>query len=344
MRAHSATIRTSMVWSLSRRMARSRLPERFAGPGSGAAAMAAGFGTVVASGVGAGAATGSGGSARAGGVAGAGPIADSTLRIAPSTMSTVRSNVFPSVSMITASSAARSGATARLRSWASRSRSWARTASASSPAGSRPRSSMRRAARSSTEASRNSLRSASGSTTVPMSRPGDDDPAALRERALAREEGGAHLGLARDRRHGGIDLGSARGRGRVGAVEEDRRQAPRAVVPERDPVGERDEAGRVVGRDPLAQGGRREGAVQQPRVHEPQPEPAGRGGADAALAAGRRSVERHDDPPLDGGLRGAGSRSGGLGGRGHGPRIPGRSGADRVSRDRWRRAAAPRRR
>ncbi len=149
--------------------------------------------------------------------------------------------------------------------------------------------------------------------------PGDDDPAAGGERALARQEGGAHLGLARDRRHRGIDLGSARGRGRVGAVEEDRRQASRAVVTERDPVGERDEAGRVVGRDPLAERGRREGAVQQPRVHEPQPEPAGRGGADAALAAGRRSVERDDDPPLDGGLRGAGSRSGRPGGRGHGP-------------------------
>ena len=91
-------------------------------------------------------------------------------------MSTVRSKVLPSVSMTTASSAARRGATARLRSRSSRTRSCSRTASASSPAGSRPRSSIRRIARSSTEASRNSLRSASGSTTVPMSRPATTIP------------------------------------------------------------------------------------------------------------------------------------------------------------------------
>ncbi len=44
-------------------------------------------------------------------------------------------------------------------------------ACASAPFGSSPRSCVRRRARSSTDASRKILRSASGSTTVPMSRP-----------------------------------------------------------------------------------------------------------------------------------------------------------------------------
>ena len=62
-----------------------------------------------------------------------------------------------------------------------------RIASASAPSGSRPRSSVRRRARSSTEASRKSLRSASGSTTVPMSRPAMTIAAvAARSRAGAR--------------------------------------------------------------------------------------------------------------------------------------------------------------
>ena len=91
--------------------------------------------------------------------------------IAASTRDTVCASELPSLWMITASPAARSGATARPRSRASRARSSSRTAAASAPSGSRPRSSIRRVARSSTEASRNSLRSASGRMTVPMSRP-----------------------------------------------------------------------------------------------------------------------------------------------------------------------------
>ena len=177
----------------------------------------------------------------------------STLRIAPTTVSTVCSNVLPSVSMITASSAARSGATARLRSSASRSRSWARTASASSPVGSRPalldptrRPLLDRGVE-------EQLEVGVGQHDRPDVAAGHDDPAAVGERALTRQERGAQLGLARDRRDGGIDVGAPRGLGRVGAIDEDRRQAARAVVRELDLVDERDEAVRVVRRDARAQ-------------------------------------------------------------------------------------------
>ena len=87
----------------------------------------------------------------------------------------------------------RSGATARVESSSSRRRSASRIATASGPSGSRPRSSVRRRARSSTDASRKILRSASGRTTVPMSRPGHDDAAAVGQRALALEERGPQL-------------------------------------------------------------------------------------------------------------------------------------------------------
>ena len=227
--------------------------------------------------------------------------------IAASTMPTVRSKVFPSVLTITASSAARSGATARLRSWSSRTRSCSRTASASSPAGSSPRSSIRRDARSSTDASRNSLRSASGKHDRADVAARGDDPAAVGEGTLARQQRCPDIGDARHGGHGGVDLRSARRLGRVDAVEEDPGQPAGSVVGERDPVRERDEAGRIVHRDALAQRGGRERAVEQARVHEPQAEAAGRGGPDAALAARRRSVERDDDAPPGGGLRGTGA-------------------------------------
>ena len=62
------------------------------------------------------------------------------------------------------------------------------SAAASGPSGSRPRSSARRRARSSTEASRKILRSASGRTTVPMSRPAMTIPPVCGQGALAREQ------------------------------------------------------------------------------------------------------------------------------------------------------------
>ena len=101
----------------------------------------------------------------------------------------------PSVRMTTASSAARSGATGRLLSRWSRRRSCSRTALglARPPGpGHAPRSGAR--ARSSTDASRNSFRSASGSTTVPMSRPAMTIPPAAasarwRARSAARTSG-----------------------------------------------------------------------------------------------------------------------------------------------------------
>ena len=73
------------------------------------------------------------------------------------------------------------------------------------PSGSRPRSSARRRARSSTEASRYSLRSASGSTTVPMSRPAMTIPPSAARSRWRCEQGRADLGHGRDRRDGRVD-------------------------------------------------------------------------------------------------------------------------------------------
>ncbi len=120
----------------------------------------------------------------------------SASRMAPATASIVSSTRFPSVAMIRASGAGRSGATARVASSSSRRRRAARISRASGLDGSSPRSSVRRRARSSTDASRNSFRSASGSTTVPMSRPAMMIPPAAaiarwRSRSAARSSGTA---------------------------------------------------------------------------------------------------------------------------------------------------------
>ena len=107
-----------------------------------------------------------------------------------------------------------------------------RIASASGPSGSSPRSSVRRRARSSTEASRKILRSASGRTTVPMSRPAMTIPppsasARWRSRSAARSSG-----IGRHGRHGRVDRRAVDVVGVVGAVDEDagqpagRRPAP----------------------------------------------------------------------------------------------------------------------
>ena len=83
----------------------------------------------------------------------------------------------PVVSMTTASSAWRSGAVSRPLSMASRPCSSAASARTSSSGGSAtPRSSSRRRARSSASAIRYALSSASGKTTVPMSRPSATSP------------------------------------------------------------------------------------------------------------------------------------------------------------------------
>ena len=134
------------------------------------------------------------------------------------------------------------GPTARLRSWWSRARSCSRTSSASSPSGSRPRSAIRRSARSSTDASRKTLRSASGSTTVPMSRPATTIPPAAASARWRSSRAARTSGTLRHRRHGDVDGVGVDVVGRVVAVEQDAGQAAGAVVAERDPCRERDSA------------------------------------------------------------------------------------------------------
>ena len=154
--------------------------------------------------------------------------------------------------------------------------------------------------------------------------PRDDDPAALRERALAREQGRPHVADLRHVRHRGVNVRAARLVGRVRAVQEDAGQPAGAVVGERDATDQVDEAGRVVGRDAFAQRGRGQRPVQEAGVDEAQAETARRCRADAALAARGGAVERDHDPPPVVGRRGFRTRSRRPGGRGHRPEHTGR--------------------
>ncbi len=72
---------------------------------------------------------------------------------------------------------------------------------------SRPRSAARRRARSSTDTSRYSLRSASGSTTVPMSRPARMMPPAAARSRCVWSRAARTSGWARDRADAAIDRG-----------------------------------------------------------------------------------------------------------------------------------------
>ncbi len=131
------------------------------------------------------------------------PPAASRSRTAARTAAIVSSNVLPSVRTWTASSAGRDGDTARPPSIASRRRRSARIACPASDAGSIPRSAARRDARVSAEASSHTLTSASGRTTVPMSRPASRIPPSRvisrwRARSAARTSGAwATAGTAR---------------------------------------------------------------------------------------------------------------------------------------------------
>ncbi len=186
-------------------------------------------------------------------------------------MSTVCSNVLPSVSMITASSAARSGATARLRSRSSRSRSSARTASASSPAGSRPRSSMRRAGPLLDRGVEEQLEVRVGQH--------DRADVAARRRRSRRRSASARWRWRRAARTSAwretADTAASTSGPRAAAVvsvpsTQDRRQAPRAVVRRARPrstSATRPAASSVA--IPAREGEPGERAVQQARVAEP---------------------------------------------------------------------------
>ena len=181
------------------------------------------------------------------------------------------------------------------RSSSSRRRSASRIASASGPSGSRPRSSARRRARSSTEASRKILRSASGRTTVPMSRPAMTIPPARarsrwRSSSAARSSGMADTadtaastsGRGRHR----CDRPRRRGRGRAGPARPARarpRRRARSAPPRRPTSTPRCSA----------EPGHR--AVEQARVAEPVADVRGRRGAPTLLLPdepGRRARRR----------------------------------------------------
>ena len=220
----------------------------------------------------------------------------SASRIALTTASTVSSKRLPSVSMIRASSAARSGATARLVSSSSRRRSAARISSASGPSGSRPRSSVRRRARSSTEACEEELEVGVGQDDRADVAAGHDDAARRREVALALQEGGPHAPDRRDRRDRGVDGRTADIVGVVDAVDQDAATSrPVGVRGELDLVDERTQTlGVVEAGTPRASGQPGDRAVQQPRVAEAVAELERRGRADAALARRAGPIEGDD--------------------------------------------------
>ena len=218
-------------------------------------------------------------------------------------------------------------------------RSWSRTISASSPAGSRPRSAIRRDARASTDASRKILRSASGSTTVPMSRPTTMIPPSA-AMARWRSSSAARTSGTRATAETAPSTASACASASVASSPSSstRRQPAGPVVAQAHPRRERHERGRRRrARRPARSAMRGHRPVDQARVHEPQPEARGGGGADGALAGRRGAVERDDDA--------AGGRGGH--GREDSPasrsRRRGRSGLGRVSARRSAPGRGPRR-
>src|SRR5690606_27510877 len=100
----------------------------------------------------------------------------SSFRTSSRTWSTTSSTVLSVVSISTASSALRSGATSRVESRRSRLSMLARMSSSDGACPAARSSSHRRRARSSADAVRNTFTSASGKTTVPMSRPSMTTP------------------------------------------------------------------------------------------------------------------------------------------------------------------------
>ena len=197
-------------------------------------------------------------------------------------------------------------------SMASRARSCSRTASASSPPGSRPRSRIRRIARSSTEASRYTFRSASGQHDRADVPAGHDDPARRCEPALvvpAAPRG--HRAGGRPPRRPRPPRAPRTASVASAPSSRTRRQAPVAVVGEHEPRDQRDHGRLVVESHALSQGERGQRPVDQPGVEEPQAQPLRHGDAHRALPARGGPVEGDDD------LRG-----GGAGHRHRGYRAP----------------------
>ena len=196
------------------------------------------------------------------------------------------------MSITSASSAARSGDTARLLSYASRRSSAACTSSTATSRSAACSSRCRRRARSSTSATRNTLTGASGNTTVPMSRPSTTPPPWLpHPLALVLDQEVTHGRVRRHRRHRGRDLRPADLRADVAPVEQG------LAVLQFDDDGLRDAQTRgfVRGRDAGLEHRERDRPVHRAGVEHRQPERVGDRARHRRLPRARRPVDR-DDP------------------------------------------------
>ena len=219
----------------------------------------------------------------------------SLSRIALTTASTVSSKRLPSVEMMRASVAARSGATARVESSSSRRRSASRmrvrlgavrveAALLGPPAG--PLLDRRL---------EEDLEVRIGQHDGPDVAAGHHDPAARGELALTLEQGEAQLRDRGDRRDRRIDRRLVDVVGVVDAVDQDAGEPALGVGRQLDLVGEAAHRVRVRGGHAPGEGQPGHRAVEQARIAEPVADLERRGGADAALARRSGAVEGDDE-------------------------------------------------
>ena len=165
----------------------------------------------------------------------------SARRIALTTRATVISNVFPSVRMTTASSAARSGATSRVESSLSRRRSSSRISATLGRTRARSRAPAPAAAPAPPPMRRGRASGRRREHDRPDVAAGHDDPAAVDEAPLPLEERRPQLTDARVRRDLDVDIRAAHLRGPVDAIDGDVGQPAGAVVEQLDLVDQGDE-------------------------------------------------------------------------------------------------------
>ena len=219
----------------------------------------------------------------------------SASRIAPMTASTVSSKVLPSVEMIRASTAGRSGATARVESSSSRRRSASRIARASSLAGIQVTFFGPASGSLLDRGIQEELEVRVGQHDRADVATGHDDPAGRREVALPGEQCQAELRDRRDRRDSGVHLRSAHVIGVVRAVDDDPCQPAVRVRRQFDLVHEAAHRVRVRRGQLASEREPGHGPIQQARVAEPVATGERGGRAHAALAGRARAIERDDE-------------------------------------------------
>ena len=219
----------------------------------------------------------------------------SASRIALTTASTVSSKRLPSVEMIRASVAARSGATARVESSSSRRRRASRMAIASGPSGSRPALLGPATGPLHDRCLEEDLEVRIGQDDRADVAARHDDPAAVDQPALPLEQRGPQLRDGGDGGHGGIDRRAPDIRGVVDVIDKDARQGARTIRRELDLVDEAAHRVRVRGGHVPGEGQPRHRPIQQPRVAEPVAELQRGRLADTAFARRTRAVEGDDE-------------------------------------------------